>query len=51
MEFKTIDIQGFEGALSGMRNPLKSYHKADSFWADESNFVIGPNDYKLAKNL
>lgn len=31
MEFKTIDVQGFEGALAGMRNPLKSYDRADSF--------------------
>ena len=55
MEFKTIDVQGFEAALSGMRNPLKSYHRADSFWPIgdeyESNYIIGPNDYKLAKNL
>ena len=51
MEFVTIDVQGFEGALQGMRNPLKSYNKADSFWADDSTFIIGPNDYKLAKGL
>lgn len=31
MKFETIDVYGFEGALAGMRNPLKSYHKADSF--------------------
>jgi hypothetical protein len=52
MEFITIDVQGFESAMRGMRNPLKSYNKADSFWPlEEENFIIGPNDYKLAKNL
>lgn len=48
----TIDVQGFESAMRGMRNPLKSYNKADSFWPiKEENFIIGPNDYKLAKSL
>lgn len=54
MKFNTLDVQGFDSALWGMRNPLKSYNKADSKWvldnADE-HFIIGPNDYKLAKNL
>ena len=52
MDFMTIDVQGFESDMRGMRNPLKSYNKADSFWPlEEENFIIGPNDYKLAKNL
>ena len=54
MDFQTLDVQGFDSALRGMRNPLKSYNKVDSKWvldnADE-HFIIGPNDYKLAKNL
>lgn len=54
MEFNTLDVQGFDSALRGMRNPLKSYNKMDSKWvldnADE-HFIIGPNDYKLAKSL
>ena len=54
MEFNTLDVQGFDSALKGMRNPLKSYDKADSKWVLDysgEHFVIGPNDYKLAKNL
>ncbi len=54
MEFNTLDVQGFDSALRGMRNPLKSYDKADSKWVSDysgEHFVIGPNDYKLAKNL
>ena len=54
MDFQTLDVQGFDSALRGMRNPLKSYNKVDSKWvldnADE-HFIIGPNDYKLAKSL
>ena len=36
MEFNTLDIQGFDSAIRGMRNPLKSYDKADS----ASNLVL-----------
>lgn len=61
--FKTVDIGGFKGAIVGMRAPLKSYHKADSsyqqFWKKDENgvfkdsvqYVIGKNDYDLAKRL
>ena len=54
MEFNTLDVQGFDSALRGMRNPLKSYDKADSEWTLDyggEHFAIGPNDYKLAKGL
>ncbi len=54
MNFNTLDVQGFDSALWGMRNPLKSYDKIDSKWVLENgdeHFVIGPNDYKLAKSL
>lgn len=61
--FKTVDIGGFKGAIVSMRAPLKSYHKADSsyqqFWKKDENgvfkdsiqYVIGKNDYDLAKRL
>lgn len=54
MEFNTLDVQGFDSAIHGMRNPLKSYDKADSKWVlddTDEHFIIGPNDYKLAKGL
>ena len=54
MKFNTLDVQGFDSALSGMRNPLKSYDKADSKWVydnGDEHFIIGSNDYKLAKTL
>ena len=54
MEFQTIDVQGFHPAISGMRNPLKSYDRFDSKWVYEygdEQFIIGSNDYDLAKRL
>lgn len=50
MKIITKQISGWEPAIYGMRNPLKSYDKYDSR-NDGENFIIGPNDYKLAKNL
>ena len=54
MEINTLDVQGFDSALSGMRNPLKSYDRFDSKWVYEygdEHFVIGTKDYDLAKRL
>ena len=54
MKFNTLDVQGFDSALSGMRNPLKSYNRFDSKWVYEhgdEHFVIGAKDYDLAKRL
>ena len=31
MRIETIDVQGFQAAIEGMRNPLKSYAKTDSY--------------------
>ena len=49
--FETLCVCGFEPALHGMRLPLKSYKKADSYYEEDGNFIIGPNDYKLMENL
>lgn len=48
----TLEVAGWEAAIKGMRNPLKSYHKADSKINPEQYiFEFGPNDYDLAKRL
>lgn len=52
MKFENTQVYGFEGAMRGMRNPLKSYPKADTTKNNITGSVtIGPNDYKLAKSL
>lgn len=50
MKFTNTDVWGFEHSLRGMRNPLNSWEKSDSYW-DKNNFVIGENDLKLAQKL
>lgn len=51
MNIKTIDVSGFAGAFHGMRNPMNSWSKSDSVVDNHDNYVIGPNDMKLAKTL
>lgn len=53
MEFSDVEVRGFKPAIMFMRNPLKSYHLADSDFnqPDDENFIIGEKDYDLAKRL
>lgn len=45
-------VFGFEGALRGMRNPLNSWHKADSKYDEYGRIIeIGPNDLDLMLRL
>ncbi len=44
-------VMNFEGAIRGARNPMNSWHKMDSYYDENGNFVLGPNDLDLAKRL
>lgn len=50
-KFQTLDVQGLEPAIYGMRHPLKSYHLADSYKDDRGVFHLGEKDYDLAMRL
>ena len=62
IKFKNTDVFNFEGAIRGMRNPLNSWEKSDSYFSyDYTSFdrcedryksdEIGPNDLALAQRL
>lgn len=57
IKLERTEVMNFENAIRGMRNPMNSWDKSDSYWEAETlhdiigNFVIGPNDLSLAKNL
>ena len=44
-------VMNFEGAIRGARNPMNSWHKMDSHYDENGNYVLGPNDLDLAKRL
>lgn len=50
-KFKTLEVAGWIPALKGMRNPLKSWNKSDSYIGSDNRINIGPNDYDLARRL
>ena len=55
IRFENTEVFNFAGALRGMRNPLNSWDKSDSFvrydYDDNPVFEIGKNDLKLAQKL
>ena len=62
IKFEKTDVFNFEGAFRGMRNPLNSWDKSDSYMSyeysswdrreDRYEFVeIGSNDLNLARRL
>ena len=62
IRFENTEVMNFDGAFRGMRNPLNSWGKADSYFDLEEDptpvnpndwaiFRIGPNDMDLAKRL
>ncbi|MBE6675541.1 MAG: hypothetical protein E7594_01735 [Ruminococcaceae bacterium] len=44
-------VMNLEGAIRGARNPMNSWSKMDSYYDEQGNFVLGPNDLDLAKRL
>lgn len=52
IKVENLEILNFEGALRGMRNPLESWDKSDSYYDKETGkYVIGPKDLDLALKL
>ena len=60
LKIENFEVLGWEHAIRGMRNPMNSWEKSDSGWEPQfdtaqgpvaGEFVIGPNDYTLMKNL
>ena len=51
-KFENTNVMNFENAIRGMRNPLNSWEKSDSYEVEYMRqFHIGPNDLKLMKSL
>lgn len=56
MKIENTQVFGFEAALCGMRNPMNSWDKSDSYFCYEGvsapeNPTLGPNDLKLSTSL
>ncbi len=52
IKVENLEVLNFEGALRGMRNPLESWNKSDSYYdKDTGKYVIGEKDLALALKL
>lgn len=52
IEVNNIEVFNLKNAIRGMRNPLESWDKSDSFiWKNTNEYIIGENDRNLALNL
>lgn len=52
IKVENLSVLNFEGAIRGMRNPLESWSKSDSYWdSTHQNYVIGEKDLELALKL
>ena len=50
IKLEETDVFGWDAAIRGMRNPMNSWNKRDSFFTDYGASV-GENDLKLMKSL
>lgn len=48
---ENVSTAGWEPAIRGMRNPLNSWDKSDSYVDQQGNFILGEKDYDLAFRL
>jgi hypothetical protein len=46
-----IETYGWEAAIRGMRNPMNSWDKSDSYISEDGSVVVGPADFELMKRL
>lgn len=55
IQIEKIQVFNLDGALRGMRNPMNSWDKSDSYWSkgfdDEWEYKIGKNDLDLMRRL
>lgn len=55
MKFENTEVFNWEGAVRGMRNPMNSWDKSDSYYGNNEigleSYVIGENDLELMQKL
>ncbi|RKW49333.1 MAG: hypothetical protein D8H95_20615 [Lachnospiraceae bacterium] len=51
IDFDKCYVMNFENAMRGARNPMNSWERADSYYDDKGQYILGENDLSLAKRL
>ena len=50
IKLENTEVVGWDAAIRGMRNPMNSWEKSDSYETD-NNCIVGPNDHDLMMKL
>ena len=51
IKVENATVFNIEGALRGLRNPMNSWDKSDSYYDEDGNYVLGENDLELCRKL
>ena len=51
IKLELTSVMNLENAIRGARNPMNSWGRMDSYYDEEGNYILGPNDLDLAKRL
>ena len=51
IKFQRTFVYNFENAFRGMRNPMNSWSRMDSYYDEDGNYILGENDMALAQKL
>lgn len=52
IKIENVDVCGWEAAIRGMRNPMNSWDKSDSYFDSETgSYIVGDEDLKLMYKL
>lgn len=51
IKVENIEVWGFKHAIRGMRNPMNSWDKSDSYFRGETSWSVGKNDLDLMRRL
>lgn len=51
IKLERCSVMNLENAMRGARNPMNSWGRIDSYYDEESNYVLGDNDLDLGMRL
>lgn len=51
LKCERTSVMNMENAIRGARNPMNSWNRMDSYYDENGEYVLGPNDLDLAKRL
>lgn len=51
IKLEKTSVMNLENAIRGARNPMNSWDRSDSYYNENGNYILGPNDLGLAMKL